>query len=468
MSSNNLKAIISIVLLLIALPILFLVGQNVVTLLTKAAPILANIEVDVLRSQAALERPWEGLSQGGETESNGALVSLAPVQKQIKSLAPRYIRLDHVLERPYEARVKEVISAGAIPFISLSYFPPDVADRDIGTVHNWAAWQKHVRNLVENVSGRNKMNVSGVYYEIWNEPDGEGFGGYSIGEDKDYFILYEKTLEAIRSAKNVNDFKVGGPALADLRRCTNIRLLFTCDEFWLDRFLGLVAKSNSRLDFISWHRYSTKMSDYNEDVNFINDLYNKHSSLPPAEKIISEWGSVPQRSPIHNTVFDAAHLVAAARTFIGHADMSTKFEIRDGPTSENQGWGILTYGGAPKPTYAALKLLNKLRTDRVLLSGEGNYVTGIASRDSAGTTVVLVNYDAASSYTEIVPVKIINLTPGTYRLTKTQISSIHPLGRDEVSEVSLEDGQFFTQTTMLPNSIVSFDLQLVGFLEGSR
>lgn len=458
------KNVLGIILVLVLLLVLVLAVQNVVTFFSQAAPIPANIVVDFSKSQAKLERPWQGLSQGGETEGNGTLVSLAPVKNQIKAISPRYIRLDHVLERPYESRVREIIAAGAIPFISLSYFSPDVADRDIGIVHNWTAWQAHVRNLIENVSGRDQMNISGVYYEIWNEPDGEGFGGYTIGEGKDYFTLYKKTLEAAQSAKNVNSFKIGGPALADLRRCTNIKLLFICDQFWLDKFLSLVAANNTRLDFISWHRYSKKISDFNEDVNFINDQYIKYSSLPPAEKIITEWGSVPQRSSIHNSVFDAAHLVAAARAFLGHADFSTKFEIRDGPGSGSQGWGILTYDGQPKPAYVALKLLNKLRADKVLLSGEGNHVTGIASRDNSGSSVILVNYDSASSYTESVPVKIINLTPGRYRLTKSQISRIYPLGHDETLTVNLQTGQFSSQVTLLPNSIILYDLQLVGLL----
>lgn len=460
---RNAKAIIGVICLVLVLPVLIVARSSVVTLFSQAATYPANIVVDASQSQATLKRPWEGLSQGGESETNGTLLSLAPVTSQIKILSPRYIRIDHVFDRPYESRVQEIAASGALPFIALSYFPPDVASSDIGSVSSWPAWQEHVTKLIEHVSGRNGLNLSGVYYEVWNEPDGEGFGNFNIGTGKDYFTLYQKTVAAALSAQNVNDFKIGGPALADLRRCTD-GLLFVCNKFWLDQFLNLAASSKTRLDFISWHRYSTKISDFDEDVNFINSQYTKYNTLAPAEKIITEWGSDPAPSPIHNTIFDAAHLVAASKAFLGHTDLSTKFEIRDGPNANGNGWGILTYAGEKKPAFAALELLNKMRSERVLLSGEGSYVTGFASRDSGGLSVVLVNYDSASSYTEQVPVKIINLYPGRYRLTKYEINSAYPLGHDETSTETLPKGVYATQETMLPNSIVLYDFQLTGLL----
>jgi hypothetical protein len=473
-SVRNPKAIIALILVLLILPVVFLVKDKVITLFSQAAPIPANIAVDVSNSQATLQRPWQGISQGGETEENGVLVSLSPVRSQLKALKPQYIRIDHVLERPYEARVKEIVAVGATPIIALSYFPADVADRDIGTARNWQAWKNHVRRLVENVSGRNNMNIQGVYYEVWNEPDGEGFGGYDIGEGKDYFKLYTNTVDAILSAKDVNDFKVGGPSLADLRRCSNGSILHgllkICQKFWLDQFLSLVSANNSRLDYISWHRYSLKISDYNDDVNFINDQYLKYGNLPPAEKVITEWGSDPARNPIHNSFFDAAHLVAAARTFIGHVDLSTKFEVRDGPTSENQGWGVLTYDGRQKPAYQALQLLNMLRTERVLLSGEGTYVTGIASRDSSGATVILSNYDSRQRNIESPNFTIRGLTPGTYRVNKLTINA--PKCPVPDARVLVPDGVFratdipkcsdSSHQVMPVNSVVLYDLQLIG------
>ncbi len=377
-----------------------------------------------------MQRPWGSLSQGGEQEKPGELVSLSPVLAQIKSLGVKYIRIDHVLEEPFDnklkARILEITNAGATPFISLSYFPKD---------RN--SWPAKVKNLVETVSGKNNLNLSGVYYEVWNEPDGPGFGNFSAEQ---YFALYQETLTAVLSAQNVNSFKIGGPALPDLRRG------------WLDGFLNLVAQKNLRLDFISWHRYSLKLADYQEDTNFILRMQNKYPGLGSPEKIITEWGSDPARVPIHNSNLDAAHLVAAARSFVGYVNLATKFEIRDGPDHPDSGWGILNHDGSPKPAFQALKLLNLLRANRILITGEGTNVYGLASRDNAGITIILANYDRYSSNTENVPVKIANLVPGNYRLTKSTLNK-------QQTENLIINGLYQTTELMLPNSVVVLDFQ---------
>ena len=463
---GNLKVILGLVLAVLLIPVVLIAGQKTVIFLSKASAISANIVVDVTSSQGELPRPWEGLSQGGEQEQPGTLVSLSPVSAIVKALGIKYIRVDHVLEDAFypnlRNRIMEITSSGAIPFISLSYFPSGVADSDIGTPTNWVLWQAKVKNLVETVSGRNGMNIAGVYYEVWNEPDGPGFGNFSVGQGKDYFTLYKNTVQAVTAAQNINSFKIGGPSLADLRRCVGGGL-FTCQTFWLDKFLELVSRDRLRLDFISWHRYSLRMSDYKEDVNFIMEISKKYPNLPSTQKIITEWGSDPARSPIHNTVFDAAHLVASARTFIGHVDITTKFEVRDGPDNQDKGWGILYYNGAKKPTFEAIKLLGGLRRDRLLISGEGTYVTGIGSRDNSGVTIILSNYDRSGANTESVPVKVMGLNAGKYRLTKNTINSVYPLGHEETFEIVTADGVWISNELMSTNSIVRYDFQLIGF-----
>lgn len=455
-----------LVLAVLLIPLVLIAGQKTIVFLSKASAIPANIAIDVTDSQGELTRPWEGLSQGGEQEKPGTLVSLSPVSSSVKALGIKYIRVDHVLEDAFypnlRNRIMEITSSGAIPFISLSYFPSGVADSDIGTPTNWVLWQTKVKSLVETVSGRNGMDIAGVYYEVWNEPDGPGFGNFSVGQGKDYYQLYKNTVDGILSAQNVNSFKIGGPALADLRRCVGGGL-FSCKTFWLDKFLELVSRDGVRLDFISWHRYSLRMSDYKEDVNFILGTSKKYPNLPPTQKIITEWGSDPARSPIHNTVFDAAHLVVSARTFIGHVDITTKFEVRDGPDNSDKGWGILYHGGAKKPTYEAMRLLNGLRRDRVLVSGEGTYVTGIGSRDNSGVTIILSNYDRSGANTENVSVKVMGFNAGKYRLTKNTINSVYPLGHQETFEIVTADGIWISNELMSANSIVRYDFQLIGF-----
>ncbi len=457
----RIRGLVSLVLFLLFLPFIILGGREIVTLLTEAAPVPADIKIDFAKSQGKLSRPWEGISQGGEQDTPGKLVSLAPVSNELSSLGVKYVRIDHVLNQPfdssYKERIGEIVSVGATPIIALSYFPREVADTDTGTPKDWSVWQSRVRALVEEVSGKNSLNLKGVYYEVWNEPDGPTFGDFDIGEGKDYFLLYQKTAVAVESAENTNEFKLGGPALADLRRCTT-GLLFTCQTFWLDRFFGLVSKNRTRLDFVSWHRYSLRISDYEEDVNFILKSLNKYPNLKTPETLLTEWGSDPARSPIHNTTFDAAHLVAAARTFIGHIDIATKFEARDGPDSGDSGWGILKYSGEKKPTFVALDLLSRLKDNRIPVSGEGTFVKGIASSDGSTYSVVLVNFDKASSHTEIVPIRFSNLPVGRNRLTRTILNEQNPTGKVTTTSFRASRNYSFKET-LLPNTVVLYEIE---------
>ncbi len=137
------KPILGLLLLIVLIPVVVIAGRRAITLLAKAEQVQANIVVDASASQGILQRPWAGLSQGGEQEVPGTLVSISPVAAKIRALQVKYIRVDHLLEEPFWAthrqKIDEIVASGAIPFISLSYFPQSVSDSNFGTVYNWDA-----------------------------------------------------------------------------------------------------------------------------------------------------------------------------------------------------------------------------------------------------------------------------------------------------------------------------------------
>jgi xylan 1,4-beta-xylosidase len=82
------------------------------------------------------------------------------------------------------------------------------------------------------------------YWEFWNEP--ETFWG---GPPAQFFILYEKTARALKSADP--SLKVGGPALA---------VPFTAQPYRED-FLDYCREHKVPLDFYSWHNYTDGSAD---------------------------------------------------------------------------------------------------------------------------------------------------------------------------------------------------------------
>ena len=102
------------------------------------------------------------------------------------------------------------------------------------------------------------------------------------------------------------------------------------------------------------------------------------------------------------------------------------FEIKDGPSVS---WGILNYDGSPKPRYKALKLLNDLEGNQLIVDGEGSNVSAIASKtEEDKITLILINYDELGRNYEAVPVTFKNLIGTNYKLTKTFLD-----GKSEVS-----------------------------------
>ncbi|GAF80588.1 unnamed protein product, partial [marine sediment metagenome] len=382
------KEIISLAVILFLLIVLFLnldLIKKAQQYLSEASGKPANIIIDTSVNLGPLPHPWQALAQGGEEKTR----MLEPVIPQIRQLEPKYIRIDHIYDF-YEVVKREngklkfnwerldkivdnILKTGATPFLSLSYMPPVIAkDGNITEPPtNWNDWAIVVRKTIEHFSGRNQRNLFNVHYEVWNEPD--LFGNWKIGRDPDYCFLYHYAVLGAQQAKNVNPFKIGGPATTALYKT------------WVDGFLNYVAKNNLRLDFYSWHRYSLNPKDFLDDVNRIDSWLSHHGGYYLLPKFLTEWGSSSENSPYHDGRFDAAHLVSVSRQLLQRIDLAFVFEIKDGPSPEGKEywgrWGLLTHNGEKKPKYYALELLNKIKGNWIRLTGEGTWVTGFAAKD---------------------------------------------------------------------------------------
>ena len=110
------------------------------------------------------------------------------------------------------------------------------------------------------------------YFEVWNEPNLTGTGGFFHGTKSDYFRLYKEAVTAIKSIDE--RLKVGGPAtsnfIADHRHDGEIldhsqSRFYTQEEInkqqwkgvWIEDFLHYCEKENLPVDFISTHPYPT-------------------------------------------------------------------------------------------------------------------------------------------------------------------------------------------------------------------
>lgn len=409
---------------LIGIVIIVIVIPAAVRYVGRAVGFPANLVVDYDGVLGQMPTPWRNLAQGGEE----AKAMLGNVTGEIKALRPEYIRLDHIYDafkvvsrdggqlrydwNGLDGAVNEILATGAKPMLSLSYMPPAISRGDIIDLPtDWNEWGAVVRATVEHYSGRGNRNISGVIYEVWNEPD--LFGGYKTYGDKNYLTMYEVSSKAAQAAANVNSFEIGGPATTGLY------------QNWEERLIKFVDGRNLRLDFLSWHRYDTDLSQFEEDVDRARDWAKKIPALVNLKFYITEWGHNSENDPGYDGKFGAIHTIAASRVMMAKVQRAFVFEIKDGPGNEKfwSRWGLLTHEkfGTPekKPRYNALEFLNTLGPFRISLAGEGSWVKGIASTDETGDVkLMVVNYDSASKHSESVPITFENLPNGNFKFTR--------------------------------------------------
>lgn len=418
----------------------------------------ADIEVDLAISRGTIKPIWQSFAQGGE-ELGGNM--LTPTVGSMAQLNPRYVRLDHIFDDDYygvvkgpgqydfsrlDAVVNQILAMGAKPFFCLSYMPSAFAETKISSPRNWDDWYSLVRATVEHYSSRSNRNLSDIYYEVWNEPDLEQFGGWQRSGGNNYLTLYSVSARAAVAAVNTNRFYIGGPATTGLYRN------------WIIDLINFTASNNLRLDFLSWHRYSYSPQQYLYDFQQLEAWLG--GTKGDYQWIISEWGPTPEKSGSYASTYALAHAFAVVRQGIDILDGMYAFEIKDGPSQSNQGWGLLGHESAglwKKPRFAAFSWLKDAWGQRMAVRGEGSNITGWAvKREDGVTDLYLGNFAASGAREETVPVKFINLQPGEFEIMENFLVNKNRNNRVMASTIS---GRLFITLQIPPNEVVKVSLK---------
>ena len=449
---KNWKSLVILGGLLASLPLTVPLAQKAWKVMTGASYQAAAIVVDVSQAGAPVNRIWDGVAQGFEKLPDQDF-RLSPVAGLLKGVNVRYVRIDHVYDgydvvsradgglmydwSKLDALVGDILSAGAIPFFSISYMPSAISKSDIlDEPTDWGEWGAVVSALVGHYSRDYRGGLSNVIYEVWNEPD--LFGGWKMNRGKNYTTLYSVASRAANGVNGARTFKIGGPATTGF---------YTA---WVNGFYEKLD-SSVRIDFFSWHRYSASVDDFVKDAETAKKLMERQIARSQY-LYITEWGVNPERGSAYDGRWAAAHYLAVNTALSKTAiDLALAFEVLDGAPGDEQyhgGWGMLTnpkYGAvAKKPRFAAWEMITKLTGNQLPLVGEGSYVSALAAKDPAGVArVLLVNYDERGQHTELVPVTVTGLMEGTYAVTEKYLSGrslttdVVPISGNIRREVSL-------------------------------
>ncbi|MCA9373512.1 hypothetical protein KC921_05485 [Candidatus Woesebacteria bacterium] len=419
----------------------------------------ANLVVNTTAVLGPVARPWRNLAQGGEDHA----WRLQPLTAEVKSLHPEYIRIDHIYDfydivqgqpgnlsfdfSKLDLVLNDILATGAKPFISLSYMPPAIASGDIvSPPKNWADWQLTVQKTIEHISGT--LGIEDVYYEVWNEPD--LFGGWKYYGDKNYLTMYTYSIQGANKAQGVKPYKIGGPATTALYKN------------WFDALAKHAIDNNLRLDFFSWHRYTTDVDQYTQDITEVHTWIENYPQLAPTlEFHITEWGHNSENDPGYDTAVGAAHTVAGSITMSNWIQRAFIFEIQDGRAPENQAywgrWGMFTHkdaGATAKPRYHALNMLESIGDQRLQITGLGSWVKAVAAKNTKGNPeLVIVNYSAQGNHSENVPITFRNIEPGSFKLEQQFLS-----GRTLSTPVATTEATLKAFVNMAANDVAKVEL----------
>ncbi len=322
-----------------------------------------------------------------------------------------------------------MLAKGVRPFVELSFVPKELAIVK-NTTFWWQAngsppsdynkWAALVRATVEHCVTRYGSNeVRQWYFEVWNEPNLEGF---FHGTQQEYFELYKITARTIKKIDPA--LRVGGPATSnfnlDQEALTKAQasgkpfdpLTIPWRPVWIEDFLAYCKSNALPVDFVSTHPYpqdfaidepgKPKGKGYRRSIDSTRDDLRMlrrimdASPFPHAEVHLTEWSSSP--SPVdhtHDSLAAGAFIVKTNLESIGLVDSLSYWvftdvfeENRETDSIFHGGFGLINYQQIVKPAFHGYRFLNELG-DELLERKLGAVVT----RDKATGRVIALAYN---------------------------------------------------------------------------
>lgn len=294
-----------------------------------------------------------------------------------------------------------ILSIGMKPFVELGFMPSALASGDktifwwrgnVTPPRSYEKWETLVKKLTEHWTSRyGAEEVASWYFEVWNEPNLEGFWA---GSQQDYFKLYAHSARAIKSV-NAN-YKVGGPA--------------TAGAAWIPEMIAYCSTNKVALDFVSTHSYGVNQGFLDEfgskgtvlskdELAVARDVLKNRaeisaSAMPKLELHYTEWSSsYTPADPTHDSYQQAAYILQKLKQ-VGSAAQSMSYWVftdifeEPGPRFEafHGGFGLMNTQGIKKPAYFAYQFLNQLAP----LELKNTDAQSFATKDDKGNVQLLL------------------------------------------------------------------------------
>ena len=334
-----------------------------------------------------------------------------------------------------------LLANGVRPFVELSFMPKKLAAKEIlhafwykqnvSPPKDYAKWDDLITQFAKHLVERHGIDeVSQWYFEVWNEPNIDFWGGEP--KQATYWDLYDHTARALKA---VNPrLRVGGPS--------------TAQAAWADAFIQHCSENHVPVDFVSSHVYGNDRSEdifgTHEDIprdrmvcRAVKKVHDQIASsvMPTLPLIWSEFNASYKNEP---EVTDAAYmgpwLADTLRQCDGLTEMMSYWTFSD--VFEEQGvvktpfyggFGLIAAGGIPKPAFNTFKLLHELGDQRIELNSDSALLT----RKKDGSLVLAVwNYappeKEGTSKSVTVKFKGVHATKASVAILDPTHGDVHP------------------------------------------
>lgn len=281
-----------------------------------------------------------------------------------------------------------LLKNGVRPVVEISFMPKKLAANpddlhtfwykpNVSPPKSWALWDDMMTHFARHLVERYGIDeVSRWYFEVWNEPNIDFWGG--VPRLQSYFELYDHTARDLKAVSP--RLRVGGPA--------------TAHASWIPAFLKHVSENHVPIDFVSTHGYADdtveNLLGTNENIPMDNRVCRavaavrsqiNDSNLPHLPLLWTEW-NVQGKDQSRDTIFVGPAVANTIRQCDGHVTMMSFWTFSDVfeeggviPLPFQGHFGLRAKGGINKPSYYGFALLHQLGNQRLANSSHDVIVT---------------------------------------------------------------------------------------------
>ncbi|MEO6360381.1 MAG: beta-xylosidase [Sphingomicrobium sp.] len=360
---------------------------------------------------------------------------LGTVKMVDKKLVYDWTKIDYLYDN--------MLKMGIKPFIELG-FTPSAMKTSEQTIFYWKGntshpqldlWKQLIDNFSRHLIERYGIEeVSSWYFEVWNEPNLDGFWQYA--DQEAYFALYGVTARTLKAVSP--RLRVGGPSSAGAA--------------WVPELLAYAKATNTPIDFASTHTYGVDYGYLDEEGKMdlqlsqnpnavIGDVQKVRGEIEASHKpglplFFTEWStSYNPRDLSHDSYVAAPYIISKLKGTQGIVQGMSYWTYSDlfeepGPPGApfHGGFGLMTKDGVRKASWFAYKYLNALKGNEIPTNDKQVW----AANDKGSVAAVVWDFQRPDQkgrsngtfFSKLVPniasapveLQLAGLRPGKYRL----------------------------------------------------